>query len=140
MHVHIGSWHGKSPLRGRTFDQKRSIFPAESQVRAQMRVLVVSSEPLNPDDTLGSTFELSQAKLLSKLYDVAILSVSEAVPIKQRLRAALKRRLAEPSGGYLKGLFQTGADFFKHVFGYREVRIHFIEGIAVYEGISSRLT
>jgi len=105
-----------------------------------MRVLVVSSEPLNPDDTLGSTFELSQAKLLSKLYDVAILSVSEAVPIKQRLGAALKRRLAEPSGGYLKGLFQTGADFFKHVFGYREVRIHVIEGIAVYEGISSRLT
>jgi teichuronic acid biosynthesis glycosyltransferase TuaC len=41
-----------------------------------MKVLIITSERLNPTDILSSTFELTQAIILQKSFDVAILSVS----------------------------------------------------------------
>jgi L-malate glycosyltransferase len=54
------------------------------------KILIISSEPLSPDFTLGSTFELSQARILRRCYDVAIISVEVHNPLIQQLRTAVK--------------------------------------------------
>jgi glycosyltransferase involved in cell wall biosynthesis len=79
-----------------------------------MKLLIVSSEPLHPEDTFSSTFELSQAQLLSRIGQTAILSVGERPGLRTRLK-----------GG---------------VMGMRRVRRHEIEGVRVYEGLAPPAT
>lgn len=78
-----------------------------------MRVLIVSSEPLTPDNTLPSIFELSQARLLGEALDVAILAVSE-FPGRRRLMGAWNQWPAVTRGA----------------------RRHRIGRVAVYEGLA----
>lgn len=95
-----------------------------------MRVLIFTSEPLNPADTLPSTFELSQAKLLSRICDVAICSVRQSTgpavesqagsTLGSRARRTLRRIL---------GLLQR--------FRRPEVRRHVIDGVTVFEGVAA---
>lgn len=72
-----------------------------------MKLLIVSSEPLNPGDTFSSIFELSQAKLLGKALDVAILSVGHAPfaalrPVRRHVIEGVRvyEGVASPGGGF----------------------------------------
>jgi len=72
-----------------------------------MKLLIVSSEPLNPGDTFSSIFELSQAKLLGKVLDVAILSVGQAPfavlrPVRRHVIEGVRvyEGLASPGGRF----------------------------------------
>lgn len=57
------------------------------------KILIISSEPLTRDFTLGSSFELSQAKILSHTYDIALLSAQVHLPLIQVIRTYIKRIL-----------------------------------------------
>jgi len=55
------------------------------------RILIITSEHLNPDKVLTSTFELTQAEILRDKYDVAIISVFLHTPIQDNFVTVAKR-------------------------------------------------
>jgi glycosyltransferase involved in cell wall biosynthesis len=56
-----------------------------------MKLLIISSEPLNPDNILSSIFELTQASILKTIAEVCILSVSPEDTMSARLKKQLKQ-------------------------------------------------
>lgn len=99
------------------------------------KVLIISSEWLNAEDTLGSTFELTQAKILQQHFDVAILAVRVCNPFIQTVRTAIKNTIllkweqAYPSYWLLGKMlisFITGKSFW--------VDESLVEGVKVYSG------
>jgi L-malate glycosyltransferase len=102
------------------------------------RVLIVSSSPLNPAETFPSTFELTQARLLSCDYRVAILSVGIERYLAAGIRSLLRRFIVSPSRNDAKALWRLVVDLVNHFRGARTVKVHRIEGVTVYEGLASR--
>src|SRR4029077_5130424 len=103
-----------------------------------MRVLIISAEPLNPSNTLSSTFELTQAQVLSASYDVAILSVNLPDPLVVEIKLFIKKLIGLRSVSHIsyvslwRSIWRTIFFlFFKNKF----TREHTIEGIRVYEGV-----
>jgi glycosyltransferase involved in cell wall biosynthesis len=98
-----------------------------------MKLLILTSEFLNPSNTLGSTFELSQAQILSKQYNVSIISVRASESLSARVKAFLKSAFRfKGTGKAVKELFEAINYLFlakKIVYKYN------IEGIEVFEGI-----
>lgn len=100
-----------------------------------MKILILTSEILNPSNTLGSTFELSQAKILSKKFDVSILSVSSNLSLTSVSKSILKKLFSSKENGHFKNSLKLFLEIFKHViFKIRKVERYEIEGIRVYEG------
>lgn len=97
-----------------------------------MRLLLVSSEPLHPEDTLSSTFELSQAKLLSDRYPVAILSVAERPSTVSAARGLLGR----VRRGETDHMLQEVRSICRRLRS--KVRRHDIEGVPVFESMMSQ--
>jgi glycosyltransferase involved in cell wall biosynthesis len=97
------------------------------------KILIISSEPLRPADTLSSTFELSQAGILTRQFEVAIVSVyggkSFLSACKQILRNLLKFKITGV-GELLKIVPAL-------LSGKRQVNPYTIDGIEVFEGIVS---
>jgi len=83
-----------------------------------MRVLIITSEPLDPDNVLPSTFELTQAQILSRHFSVAIVSVRAGVSFTRTAKALVRRMMGSKADG--------------------QVRKHSIEGVTVFEGIGYR--
>jgi len=54
------------------------------------KILIISSEQLTPDSTLGSIFELAQAKILKCEYDVSIISVQNQEPLILQVKSLIK--------------------------------------------------
>ncbi|WP_431212352.1 glycosyltransferase [Puia sp. P3] len=101
-----------------------------------MKVLIISSEPLDPSNTLPSTFELTQAQILSRQFDVAIISVRSDASLTGMGRALLRKLLGRKEDKTYATIFGHMSRAFLHCTGLRKVvRKHTIEGIAVYEGI-----
>ena len=102
-----------------------------------MKILIVTSETLNPNDIFSSTFELSQAQILSSRYKVAILSVrdkgSASRFIKVAIRLILKLDIDGRLGSSLKNLLKSLSYL---LFRQAKVTHYLIEGIDVYEGTS----
>jgi glycosyltransferase involved in cell wall biosynthesis len=99
-----------------------------------MKLLIITSEPLNPDSIISSTFELSQAKILKELGEIAILSVSP----KDSLSASIKTLIKSAWRGKLllkRNSLKRAANIFSTlVFGHKKVSIYSIEDVPVYEG------
>ena len=55
-----------------------------------MKLLIITSEKLNPDNILTSIFELAQATILSRTYDVTILSVDLEASFFSSIKALLR--------------------------------------------------
>ena len=104
-----------------------------------MQILIVSSSKLNPDETFYSTFELTQAKQLAQTYKVAILAVRVADDILgSGSRALLRRAVTAPTRVNLKPLGKLARNLAKHWCGVRCTNVYRIEGVPVYEAVSSR--
>ena len=88
-----------------------------------MKLLIISSEPLNPDNVLGSIFELTQAAILKNIAEVCILSVSPFDSMTARLKKYLKH-----SGNSQDNILEP------LVFGTNRTTTYKIEGISVIEG------
>ena len=54
------------------------------------KILIISSEPLNPGNLLGSIFELEQAKALRESYQVVILAVRDRGSLLLHLKRLIK--------------------------------------------------
>jgi glycosyltransferase involved in cell wall biosynthesis len=98
------------------------------------RVLIISSEPLTPQYTVGSTFELSQAKILSSLYEVAILAVTDGGSLSNSVKSGMKKLLNRGKGQNRPSLKEFYR-LFKSLFSGAVVNRYMIEGIPVYEGV-----
>jgi teichuronic acid biosynthesis glycosyltransferase TuaC len=61
-----------------------------------MKLLIITSEKCNPDNILGSTFELSQAAILSRSYEVAILAVDPGYTLANKIKRLLRPAPARP--------------------------------------------
>lgn len=61
-----------------------------------LKVMIVSSETLYPDDWFGSIFELHQASVLREVMDVTILAVNP----RQRIRSLIKSFFFNPATTY----------------------------------------
>lgn len=97
-----------------------------------MKVLIISSEPLDPSNTLPSTFELTQAQILSRQFDVAIVSVRSEASFTGLCKGLVRKLLGKKDGQSYGSVFAA----FWHCTGIRKVvRKHTIEGVKVYEGI-----
>ena len=100
------------------------------------RILIITSEHLNPDAILNSTFELTQAEILQEKYEVAIISVFLHTPIQENFIAVAKRivllrefsRTVQLSRQLLSSLFYRCKRKRNHT------QKWIIEGIQVYEG------
>jgi L-malate glycosyltransferase len=99
------------------------------------KILIISSEWLDDENTLGSTFELTQAKILQQHFDVAILAVRVCNPFIQMVRTAVKNtvllrwKLALHSYGQLGRMLTSliaGKSFW--------VDECLVEGVQVYSG------
>ncbi len=58
------------------------------------RLIIISSEPLNPDYQIGSIFELAQASALKDTYKVAILAVRYEGAVYNNLKALAKATIS----------------------------------------------
>ncbi len=56
-----------------------------------MKLLIITSEKLNPENIISSTFELTQAKILSASFDVAILSVELETSLSAKIKSGFKK-------------------------------------------------
>lgn len=96
----------------------------------RQKVLIVTSAILNPSNVLYSCVEMTQARLLSEVHDVALLSVWPSLPggmaEGRRLVANLVRA---PSAPHLRDLAH-----WCHTARLGPVRRHLIGGLEVYEG------
>jgi L-malate glycosyltransferase len=88
-----------------------------------MKLLIISSEPLNPDNIMSSIFELTQAAILKNIAEVSILSVSPFDSLTARLKRYLKH-----SRNSQDNILNT------LVFGTNRTSTYKIEGISVIEG------
>lgn len=100
------------------------------------RILIITSEPLNPDKILCSTFELTQAEILQDKFDVAILSVFLHTPIQDNFVALTKRIILFRE---LSATIKLGRQLLSSIlYRFKGNRNHtikwLIEGIRVYEG------
>ncbi|THD77684.1 MAG: glycosyltransferase [Phenylobacterium sp.] len=120
-----------SPVAGRRGRDRLSRSEAESPPRKKL--LIVSSAVLNPANTLNSLVEMTQAALLSEIYDVALLSVWQSLPggaLEGRRRGAAWVRSPSPAN------FRDLADWLGTA-RMRAVRRHTIEGLQVFEGTAN---
>ncbi|MBN8858107.1 MAG: glycosyltransferase [Sphingobacteriales bacterium] len=63
-----------------------------------MKLLIISSEPLNPDNTFSSIFELNQAKALQKNgFQVSILAVKNDYSLDRVLKLIIRRLFKKKS-------------------------------------------
>jgi L-malate glycosyltransferase len=103
------------------------------------KLLIITSEELNPDNIFTSTFELSQAQILSQEAEVAILSVKAYDSFSAKLKQILKKSLGYPSiqkAHTFKSLFAELKEMLSFLLGKKKItKKHCIEGVAVYEGI-----
>ena len=107
--------------------------------KQRLRVLIISSQRLNPAEPHFSTVELSQAKYLSQNYDVAILAVrTPDVPLGRGARSLARRLISAPRMDDLMALGCLIGQTVDHVRGARTTNCYNIEGIRVYEGAASR--
>jgi glycosyltransferase involved in cell wall biosynthesis len=100
------------------------------------RILIISSEPLDPDDTLSSTFELSQAQILQTNFETAIISVKVYNSVIQNLRSFVKSVLFFHS---LKEIRRLGWVFMRSFIRFLAGKNYWcnlwiIEGVPVFEG------
>ncbi|MEJ7737947.1 MAG: glycosyltransferase [Chitinophagaceae bacterium] len=104
-----------------------------------MKLAIITSEPLNPLNTLGSTFELTQAQVLSRSYEVTIIAVTAEDSLSANVKALLRkifflsgRAQTMPYTNILKGVTEC----LKYLLLRKKiVRRHLIENVTVYEGI-----
>jgi glycosyltransferase involved in cell wall biosynthesis len=99
------------------------------------KILIISSEPLTPEFTLGSTFELSQARILRSKYNVAIISVQVHNPLVQQLRTAVKTSILlrwGRAGNNFRELFKMSGRFIGNKLSWVEHSV--IEDVDVYGG------
>ncbi len=99
------------------------------------KILIVSSEHLSPENTLESTFELSQAKILQPDFDVAILSVRVHTSITQRFLSLMKSVLFFYSSDEILKRIRLFLKASKGIIGKRNYcKVWNIEGVTIYEG------
>ena len=101
------------------------------------KLLIISSEELNPGNKLSSTFELSQAQILSSKYDVSIISVTARNSLSATLKQIFKYFLNNKSNDNYS--FRSSVKELKSIllfvgFKKKVVKKYIIEGIPVYEG------
>ncbi len=100
-----------------------------------MKLLIVTSELLEPANVLSSTFELTQAQILASEFDVAILSVNVGESLSARCKAVIKS-VVRGKGNEPDRTMGQLLDAIKYtVFHKQIIRKHIIEGITVYESI-----
>lgn len=99
------------------------------------KILIVSSEHLGPGNTLDSTFELSQAQILQKEYDVSILSVNIHNPLMYAFLSFSKSLVFfYPSHEIMRRMRYFGESLFKLLSFRRSLTEQWvIEGVDVYE-------
>jgi glycosyltransferase involved in cell wall biosynthesis len=97
-----------------------------------MKLLIITSELLNPEHILSSTFELSQAQILGEIFEVAILSVK----IQESLSAKIKQLIKKGISGKNENILGSINESIRVRFFGKEVTHEYrIEGIPVYEGL-----
>ena len=99
-----------------------------------MKLLIISSEPLNPDNIISSIFELTQASILKTMAEVCILSVSPEDTMSARLKKQMKQswnsrnRENESVTGSNDNILET------LVLRANHINTHIIGGVNVIEG------
>jgi glycosyltransferase involved in cell wall biosynthesis len=103
------------------------------------QILLISSEPLHPEDTYSSCFELTQARALQEQgVHVVILSIQKYT-IKELLKAFLRRLLGQSEHNSIATRFSAPvlANYLlKAVLNRRVVLSHTVDGVATLEVIS----
>lgn len=99
-----------------------------------MNIVIITSEPLNPNNTLGSTFELTQAKILSRSYSVAILSVRTGESMGAKVKALVKSLIKRETTASRRNVSDLKKSIAFLLLKKPVVQNYIIEGIRVYEG------
>ncbi len=102
-----------------------------------MRILIITSEYLNPQNTLSSTFELTQAQVLSASFETAILSVNLGDSLSAEIKLFFKKLMGKATGTGYAQIFRSCREIIYFLSGNKIVKRYQIEGIPVYEGIGS---
>jgi L-malate glycosyltransferase len=102
-----------------------------------MTVLIITSESLNPKNILSSTFELTQAEILSDRFDVGIISVNINGSLSHFIKAF--KNLFNKNNNKKETLINLLRAVNFIFLGKSYVNKHLINGINVYEGIGYKL-
>ncbi len=99
-----------------------------------MKLLIISSEPLNPYNIISSIFELTQASILKKVADTCILSVSPedtmSARFKRQLRQSwnVRKRESNSVKSFDDNILETLVLRANHINSYTIEGVHVIEG------------
>lgn len=102
-------------------------------------MVIITSEPLTPLNTLGSTFELTQAQILSRSFEVSIISVTSEDSLSAKIKSLVRKTFFLPSAkkhSHYTDIFNDLTECVKYlVFGKKIVNQYVIENVSVFEGI-----
>lgn len=97
-----------------------------------MKVLIITSEPLNPENTLSSIFELAQAKILASEFEIGIISGRVGNSFSAVLKKLTRNIFSKERGK----IFLHAKEIFSVCFLNKKIINKFsIDGISVYEGV-----
>ena len=99
-----------------------------------MKLLIITSEKLNPENIISSTFELTQAKILSASFEVEILSVELETSLSATIKNVFKKIffLGESNAN----LHYSVSQILKALlFEKKIINEYIIDGIKIIEGV-----
>ncbi|EKD29076.1 MAG: glycosyl transferase, group 1 [uncultured bacterium] len=102
-----------------------------------MKILIITSEELNPQNVFASSFELTQAKALkNKGHDVAIISLRTERTVLHIIKALfnkiiLRKQIDDAIKNLIIKLYNNIYYFF-----IKNTETHLIDGIQIFEGLS----
>jgi glycosyltransferase involved in cell wall biosynthesis len=99
-----------------------------------MKLLIITSEKLNPENIISSTFELTQAKILAVSFEVGILSVELETSLSAKIKSGLKKIFFSGQSN-ANSNYSLSQIIKALLFGKKIINDHVIDDIKIIEGV-----